>query len=570
MIVLGISPGHGSSIGLYKDGKIISLVCEERFSKIKNHLGFPYKGLNYLLKENGIKTSDIDLAVIVGGHPRSQMINLTSNGKLSKNFSRNKGSLKEIFKKIIPKALIKKYSFYHWKNKEGFILEKYSKILGIKKEKIKFIDGHVAHALSAAPNISKDTLVLTLDGEHAIDCATVSIFDGKKIKFISKTPSNHSLGLLYTAVTEYLGMKPNEHEFKVMGLAPYAKGDRILKAKKVFDELIGLKKDSLEFISKKDMHEILPYLEKTLRDYRFDYIAAALQLKTEELILEWVKRAIKKTGIKKIALSGGVFMNVKANMLVSQLKEVEEVFIVPSSGDESSPIGCIYWGIKKLDENVKIDPIKDLYLGPKYSNEEILRLIKQRKLEDKYKVVFYKDIEKKIADLLSKGKIIARFKGRCEFGARALGNRSIIADASKREVVKEINEQIKNRDFWMPFAPSILYEKSSEYLINPKKLFAPWMVLGFETNKKARKDLIAGLHPYDLTARPQMVTKDFNKDYHRLLELFEKKTGKSGVLNTSFNLHGEPMVSSPEDAIHTFEDSGLKYLAIENYIISKE
>jgi carbamoyltransferase len=570
MIVLGISPGHNSSIGIYKDGKILSLVSEERFSKIKNHLGFPHRALKYILNKHNISPKDIDLAVIVGGNSRSQIINLTSRGHIPETFSTNEFSLKNFLRKILPKFMIMSYSKLKWDFKEKLILEMYSKFLGIPGEKIIFIDGHLAHALSAAPNIKPGTLVMTLDGEHEKHCATVSIFDGNKVKFLSKTSLNHSLGLLYGIITEYLGMKVNEHEFKVMGLAPYAKGDRILKAKKVFDDLIWLKKDSLQFDSKIDMHDVRPYLDKKLRGYRFDYVAAAIQLKTEELIVEWVKRAIKKTGIHTLALSGGVFMNVKVNMLIGQLDEVKDLFIVPSAGDESCPIGCMFFGMKKLDKEAKIAPLTNLYFGPEYSNEEVLSIIQSSKLNKKYKIEIYKNMEEKIASLLSKGKIVARFKGRCEFGARSLGNRSILADASNREVVMEINEEIKNRDFWMPFAPSILYEEADKYIINPKKFFAPWMVFAFETKEKARKDLVAGLHPYDFTARPQMVTKEFSPDYYNLMKYFEKKTGRSGILNTSFNLHGEPMVCSIEDAMHTFEDSGLKYLAIENYLISKE
>ncbi len=570
MIVLGISPGHNSSIGLYINGKIVSMVCEERFSKIKNHVGFPHYGLKYVLKENNLSPKDIDLAVIVGDSPRSQMINLTSNGKTMERFLDKKHSFKDSLRKIIPKTWIKKYSYFKWSFKEEYIFNKYSEILGMPKSKIKFIDGHTAHALSAAPNIKKDTLILTLDGEDGRYCATVSVFDGNKIKYISRIPSDNSIGLLYTFITEYLGMKPNEHEFKIMGLAPYAKGERIYEVKKIFDDIISFKEKGLNFESKKDMHYISKYLTEKLKGYRFDYIAAAIQLKAEELALEFVKRAIEYTNLRKIALSGGVFMNVKINQLIGELRKVNELFIVPSSGDESSPIGCIFWGIKKLDQNARIEPIKHLYLGPAYENKEIYSLLIKNKFDKKYKVTFYKDIEKEVASLLAKGKIVARFKGRCEFGARALGNRSILADASNKEVVMEINEQIKNRDFWMPFAPSILYEKSDKYIKNKKNFFAPWMVLAFETKEKAKKDLIAGLHPYDFSARPQMVTKEFNRDYHRLISLFEKNTGRGGILNTSFNLHGEPMVCSPEDAIHTFEDSGLKYLAIENYLLSKE
>ncbi|GAG54404.1 unnamed protein product, partial [marine sediment metagenome] len=185
------------------------------------------------------------------------------------------------------------------------------------------------------------------------------------------------------------------------------------------------------------------------------------------------------------------------------------------------------------------------------------------------KAIYYDDIEEKIVDLLSQGKIVARFKGRCEWGSRALGNRSILADASNFSIVKEINEQIKGRDFWMPFAPSILKEEADRYLIDNKKISADWMQIGYDTTELAKIHLKAALHQYDYTARPHLVSMDFNKDYYRLLKLFELKTGKSGLLNTSFNIHGEPIVYSPKDALRTFKNSGLQYLAIGNWLVTK-
>lgn len=564
-IILGIHPGHNATVGLMVNGKIVSLVHEERFSRIKNHLGFPYKCLEYIFKENKLTPEDLDLVVVVGTNIRSQMFDLISIGGVGSLEFHNKLN----WKKIVPKSLIKKYSKFKWDKKEGLISEMYSERVGVPVEKIIFLDHHETHALSTALNIKPKTLVFTLDGEGDGLCATVSVFDNNEMNRLSQTKDEHSLGLLYGAVTEYLGMKKNEHEYKVMGLAPYAKGGRIKEVKKIFDELIWLNEDSLSFETKMDMRSVLPYLYDVLKKYRFDEISAAIQFTVEELVTEWIKRWIKKVGISDIALAGGVFMNVKAGMLIGDLKEVKSMFITPSAGDESLVLGCLFYGAKKL--NQKSGKLKSLCLGPKYSIKEIEKAIIEKGIDSnwEYRVEYYKDIEKKIVSLLVKGKIVARMKGRCEWGARALGNRSILADASKKDVVKEINELIKNRDFWMPFAASILKEKSNKYLINPKRFFNPWMILAFYTKEKAEKDLSAALHPYDLTTRPQMVTKEFNLEYHRLIKMFEKKTGMSGLLNTSFNIHGEPIVCSPEDAIHTFVDSGLKYLAMENYLLSK-
>ncbi|VVB69802.1 Uncharacterised protein [uncultured archaeon] len=568
MIVLGINPGHNSTAALFKDGKIVAMVSEEKFSRIKNYLGMPYKSIDYCLDYAKITKNDVDLVVIAGTNPRSQMLNITANG-LESPVSSERGFMASL-SSAVPKSVINVYSDFKWKNKSSEIKQMHADKLGFPIEKIEFLDHHTAHALSCAFNIKPNTLVLTLDGEGDGYCGTVSVFDGKNLNFISKTSQDHSLGLLYMYVTIYLGMKPNEHEFKVMGLEPYAKGERINECKKVFDELIWLKENSLEFDSKMNIHECLPYLYEKLRKYRFDYVAAAVQRKTEELVTEWVKRAIKTTGLNHVAVSGGVFMNVKVNMLVNELPEVEDLFICPSPGDESLPFGCIYYGVKKLNESQSVEPLARLYLGPEYSNDYVKNVLSNDKRLSNYKIEYHEDIESVIADLLANGKIVARMKGRCEWGARALGNRSIIADPRNLDIVKIINEQIKSRDFWMPFAPSMLADKSDKYLINPKHSFAPWMIIAFNTKPQAKIDIPAALHAYDLSARPQFVTKELNPEYYKIISLFESKTGISGVLNTSFNLHGEPIVCSPEDAIHTFLDSGLEYVAIENYLLSKQ
>ena len=202
--------------------------------------------------------------------------------------------------------------------------------------------------------------------------------------------------------------------------------------------------------------------------------------------------------------------------------------------------------------------------------KDIESAIKETAADKKYKLAKEGNINKKIAELLNLGEIVARFSGRMEWGARALGNRTILMDPRNRDGVRELNAFIKQRDFWMPFAPSVLAERQHDYLINPKNIKAPYMIMAFETTEKGKKELIAALHPYDFTARPQIVDANFNVGYHEVIKEFEKLTGVGAVLNTSFNLHGEPIVCTPKDAISVFERSGLKFLALGDYLLSKK
>ena len=260
-------------------------------------------------------------------------------------------------------------------------------------------------------------------------------------------------------------------------------------------------------------------------------------------------------------------MNVKANNLILNLPEVEQLFIFPSCGDESLAIGAAIAKSLELGED-DIAPLGPLYFGQDFSEEEIQEAIKEGSRE--FKVERVEHIDEFVGEQIARGKVVARFSGRMEWGARALGNRSILADARNRDVVMKINEAIKNRDFWMPFAPSILDERADDYIINPKGFYAPYMIMAFPTKEKAKKDLIAALHPYDFTARPQVVKESWNPSYYRILKTFEEITGVGGILNTSFNLHGDSIVCMPQDAIYTFKNSALDALAIGNYYVSRE
>jgi carbamoyltransferase len=301
---------------------------------------------------------------------------------------------------------------------------------------------------------------------------------------------------------------------------------------------------------------------------RFDNIAAAAQVYLERLLVEWVKNAIKQTGINKIVCAGGIFLNVKANKTIVEMPEVEAAFFYPAAGDDGTTIGSGLQAYHKycLREGLKPEkiPIQGLYYGPQYSNEQIEHALRQSGWIGRAK--YFSEINSVIGNALANGKIIARFNGRLEWGPRALGNRSILGDPRDMKIINRINLAIKHRDFWMPFAPSILESRVTDYLVKAKP--SPYMILAFDTTSK-RDELSAGIHPWDKTCRPQTVTKEWNPSYWEVIEAFQEKTGVGGILNTSFNLHRYPIVCNPKQAIWAFENSGLDSLAIGNYYVSK-
>ena len=268
-------------------------------------------------------------------------------------------------------------------------------------------------------------------------------------------------------------------------------------------------------------------------------------------------------------------MNVKAMMEVAKLDELDEIFVCPSPSDESLAMGACYVVAhdkclrEGLDPRQVLHPLKNAYLGPDLDLAETQQLIEELAKGGHY-VIRENASPVYIATILAAGKIVGRCAGRSEFGARALGNRSILADPRNIDAVKKINEKIKSRDFWMPFAPSVLEERAADYLINPKHLLAPYMTVAFETTPLAHRDLRAGLHQADLTCRPQLVSRIANPQYHILISEFERLTGVGGLLNTSFNIHGEPIIQSAADALDVLERSGLDALILGEYLIEKK
>lgn len=263
-------------------------------------------------------------------------------------------------------------------------------------------------------------------------------------------------------------------------------------------------------------------------------------------------------------------MNVKANMSIMNLDCVDEIFVYPSCGDETNSIGAAYYSFYR-ETRKNPAPLRDLSLGRSYTNADANNAIKAFISKHKlgWRVEQIEDIEERVAELLSQNKIVARVEGREEFGTRALGHRSILANPSTWHVVTEINHMIKKRDFWMPFACSILEECADKYIQNPKKVSADYMIMCFPCTTNTG-EITSGTHPQDNTVRAQIVKKDVTPSYHKLISAFQRRSGIGAVLNTSFNLHGFPLVGSPEDALEVFNNSGLEYLAIENFMLSKQ
>ena len=445
----------------------------------------------------------------------------------------------------------------------------------IDRSKVIRLDHHTCHAFYSyyiSPFKNKKVLSLTVDGYGDGLNSTIGIFDKNgNYRRVYKT-NICAIARIYRYITLLLGMKPNEHEYKMMGLAPYGK-------KKYAETALNVFRDTLQVKGTKFVWKIKPtdsyfWFKERLEGERFDNIAYAVQKWVEELLMKWVKNCILKYKISNVTISGGVALNIKAMGKIAELKEVKKLFVGGSASDESMALSAgiylMYVLNKKQGNDLgfkKFPQIQNLYLGPENTLKQEIDLLK--KLNKKKFRIYKKFDDSKVATFLSKGKILARCVGRMEFGQRALGNRSILADPSHLNIKEKINLAIKNRDFWMPFAPVILKRFSKKYLVNPKNIESPHMTIGFNTTPLGYKKMIAACHPADKTARAQILEKKDNQKLYSLIEEFYKITGTGALLNTSFNLHGYPIVNNIRDALYVFKNSELDGLLLNNFFITK-
>jgi carbamoyltransferase len=589
MIVLGLNETHCATAAVLRDGVIVGCASEERFSRLKNDAGYPRRAIDALLAGLGLSPADVDLVALAGARAASRewLNRVLHDEPYGREYygvswpSRRRQLVKRVRKLGARFGLIDasrgKFGISQ-RERLGFVTGH----LRVPPERIVCLDHHACHAAAAyygsgwhGDRARGEALVLTNDNSGDGLCATASTGRGPELSRREASPSAPgSLGAFYSFVTLVLGMKFGEHEYKVMGLAPYAPEAQARRAEARLREVFDLDEGQparFRWLGAGERYQLL--LRATL-GLRFDWIAGGAQRLLEDLLLRWTRLERERYGGARLALGGGVFMNVKANMLIAAEDWVEDLFAFPSCGDESNAVGAAYLGY--LEECARRGvppapaPLGPAYLGPDVTDAEVEAVIRERRLEAKHAVAYHDRIEARIAELLVSDGVVARCAGRMEFGARALGNRSILANPADQRVVPLINRMIKNRDFWMPFAPTILEERADEYLVNPKRLASPYMMLAMATQPDARAALVAAIHPQDATARPQILEESWNPEYHAVIREFERRTGIGAVLNTSFNLHGEPVVCSAEDAVDTFERSGLPHLAVGHWLISKK
>ena len=604
-IIIGINWEQNSTAAIMINNKLVGCVSEERFSNVKNDERYPKKAINWLIKNFDVKKHEIKSINFIS-HSWSPAYSLIRHYSkfntedyikeqkevwFPRIYEKKRISLIKVFQKKIDfnqypgKQYWKKYVSYlakindHASNKKILHIGKKIRTeivcrhLKIAKENVKFIDhstGHAAYAYFSKKNKSKKTLVLTLDafGDHINYSATIFNINSDKILTTKKIVEGNDfiIGRLYRYVTLILGLKPNEHEYKVMGLAPYCKPHYSKKIIKIFENLQKVKGIKFSYLNKpKDFYfEIKKYLD----GQRFDTIASGLQTYTENLIIHWIINLVKKTKVNNLCLAGGVSMNVKTNMLIAKINKKINLYVPACPDDASQAMGACYASLFNKSENIfKNSFINNAYLGPK--SVELSKIRKLELIKKGYKVV-EKDYIKKAAKLLHSNMILGRFCGSAEFGARALGNRSILANPNNLEIKNKINDKIKSRDFWMPFAASVPEKYAKKYFNLDSGLESyKYMTNCVNTTEAGRVELAAAIHPYDKTCRPHVIKKGDNDAYENLILEFGKISKTYALLNTSFNEHGYPIINTLNQAINILEKSNLDGLILSNCLIFK-
>jgi carbamoyltransferase len=560
--VLGIHDNHNASVTLLEDGAITFSLQEERVNGIKNFNGFPSQSLRRALDFGRITLDDIDIFAFGTIHnpawkDRHALIGQYGTPAWKKYCT-------DVFKAT---PLFSLYKTNSTRKRIQFLDSQ-----GIPANRTRFYDHNLTHAATAlccSGFYGTPSLILALDGGGDGSCAGVYTSNDGEITPLATTPEGNSVGNLYAVSTFYMGMMPLEHEYKLMGMAPYSQPKYYAGMSQALDHLLSVEGLTFRRSTLATTSNAMASLERIYRHQRFDAICGALQDFTERSVTRWVKNAIQATGLHRLCLAGGVFMNVKLNKLIASLPGVEELFVMPSCGDESNAMGAAFLAYKEhcaaQGTDPVIHPLSNLYLGEEFGED----VIKEEVRKAGYQCEKEAGINKYVAEMLAEDRIVARCSGRSEWGARALGNRSILANPRSFETVQKINDAIKMRDFWMPFAGSVMEEAVDKYLVNPKKIPSPYMMLAFDTTPE-REDIRAATHPRDRTIRPQIVAHDQNPGYHEVIAEFARLTGTGCVLNTSFNLHGSPMVYHPREALETLTKSDLEILVMDNYIITKQ
>ncbi len=562
MRILGIHTSHDSGAAVIEDGRVLAAINEERLVRTKLFWGLPLKSVEKVLEISKTKPWEIDYVAIAG---------ITSGGGPHTDFKvapLRKRVMEKVSKTGIPSTHAFKSTyrglFSRFRDEKSLI--QFLRGIGIRAP-VTFIDHHMCHAASAyyTSPFDKDTLVMTTDSSGDGICSIVCTVEGNEIRKRHESTFIHSPGAIYTYVTYNLGFMPGRHEGKITGLAAYGNPK---KTYPIYKKLMGVNRKNVEYRSgmKTWGRPAALKLHRMLQGHKREDIAAGVQKRMEDVCAELAGAAVERYGHKNIALAGGVFANVKVNQRIAELPGVEKVYIHPHMGDGGLGVGAALalWAEKMLNKGLKPKPIhaENVYFGPGFTDERIEKALTDAKLNFKR----YEDVEDKIAHLLKEKKIVGRFNGRMEYGPRALGNRSILADPTDKTINDWLNKRLKRTEF-MPFAPSLMKEHAENFYkrFGPGEVAAQFMTITFDVTEEGQEKAPAVNH-IDNTARPQTVTKEQNKSYYGILKAYNELTGLPIFVNTSFNMHEEPIVCSPEDAARAFKLGSVDCLAIGNYI----
>ena len=587
--VLGATDLLHPAACLLRDGRLVAFAEEERFVRVKQARGlFPAQAMAWCLREGGLSLRDVH-AIAFGWDanvswlrmPASMVRSFVTSRLIPPRFARGSQPSPAGRPSMGSAALAGMQSLLHlhpWNVQEGLILA--LREGGFVRDPIpplRFYQHHLCHAATAfyCSGLS-EAAVLIFDG-HGEE-RTVSFYHGKdrSIRPLSHLGLPNSLGWFYCAMTEYLGWDPNEGEVKLMGLAPYGRPDPALRA--FVESFLTLTPDGIRldsdciFYGRRSYGRFFgdkivdalgqPRGSSEAITQRHRDIAFAVQERLEEAALHLARLALRETGSRNLCVAGGVALNCKMNGMLHSEGIADRLFVQPLSYDAGSAMGAAMLAAEEAGDDCRF-PMEHLQFGPEYDDAAIEAVLKRNRLSYRRSA----DIAEDSAALVAAGKVVGWFQGRMEAGPRALGGRSIIADPRPPAMSDAVNNKVKFREPWRPFALSILAERAAEYLIKP--IDAPFMVMAFDVVPGRESEIAAALHSGDRTTRPQTVRREVNPLFWALIDAFRRRTGVPGVLNTSFNVKGEPIVCSPTDALRCFYGTGMDALAIGSFLLVK-
>jgi len=599
--ILGISAFyHDSAASLIVNGEIIAAAQEERFTRMKHTADFPVESIKYCLDEGGLTIDELD-AIVFYDKPLLK-------------FER----LLQTYYAFAPKGLISFLKAIPVWIKEKLFLKKLiydglSEIGDFNKKGVKllFPEHHLSHAASAFyPSMFEESAILTIDGVGEWSTVSICSGNGNEIKIIQEMEFPHSVGLLYTAFTYFIGFTVNSGEYKLMGLAPYGHKDSEETKKFISlikDEMIDIKEDGSVWLNqsffnyatglkmiKTSKWESLLGIKRRKAESEIEQVhcnlAIAIQIITEEIVIKLAREAKRVTGSKNLCLAGGVALNCVANGKLIKENIFENIYIQPAAGDAGGSLGAalaihnLYFKEERKFSNEQ-DQMSGSYLGPDFSEKEIMQM--NKKVKASYRLYDnFSQLTEEISSKLAEGNVVGWFQGRMEFGPRALGNRSILGDSRNPDMQKKLNLKIKYREGFRPFAPSVLAEKSKDYF--DLKEDSPYMLIVAPVKDSRRKKIpenyyemslwerlycersdLQSITHLDFSARIQTVHEQTNQRYYSLIKSFEKQTGYGLLVNTSFNVRGEPIVCTPYDAYRCFMSTEMDYLVIGDFVYVK-